>query len=159
MPIHIILLFLCSSLFYKKHPEPTFYSSKCTFCNELCTTFFIVKVALIIRLYSILKAPSPKIRGGILTSFTSCTRLGIAFPSTMRLQGSVMRLKLREECPYSELFWSVFSLIRTEYGEILLVSPYSIQMRENTDQNNFEYGHFFCSVKQFRIMSITSSIN
>ena len=26
---------------------------------------------------------------------------------------------LREKCPYSELFWSVFSRIRTEYGEIL----------------------------------------
>ena len=25
---------------------------------------------------------------------------------------------LREKCPYSELFWSVFSRIRTEYGEI-----------------------------------------
>ena len=29
------------------------------------------------------------------------------------------RLKtLREKCPYSELFWSVFSRIRPEYGEI-----------------------------------------
>ena len=26
---------------------------------------------------------------------------------------------LREKCPYSEFFWSVFSRIRTEYGEIL----------------------------------------
>ena len=25
---------------------------------------------------------------------------------------------LREKCPYSELFWSVFSRIETEYGEI-----------------------------------------
>ena len=25
---------------------------------------------------------------------------------------------LRKKCPYSELFWSVFSHIRTEYGEI-----------------------------------------
>ena len=31
-------------------------------------------------------------------------------------------------------FWSVFSRIRTEYGEILHISLYSIQMRENTDQ-------------------------
>ena len=28
-------------------------------------------------------------------------------------------LSLREKCPYSEFFWSVFSRIRTEYGEIL----------------------------------------
>ena len=43
---------------------------------------------------------------------------------------------LREKCPYSGLFWSVFSSIRS-------ISPYSVRMRENTDQNNFEYGHFF----------------
>ena len=49
---------------------------------------------------------------------------------------------LREKFPYSELFWSVFSRIRTEYGEILRISPYSVQMRENTDQNNSEYEHF-----------------
>ena len=36
---------------------------------------------------------------------------------------------LRKKCPYSELFWSVFSHIWTE-------------MRENEDQNNSEYRHF-----------------
>ena len=54
---------------------------------------------------------------------------------------------LREKCPYLELFWPVFSHIRTEYGEIQSIFahldwirteyfPYSVQMRENTDQNN-----------------------
>ena len=52
-----------------------------------------------------------------------------------------------EMCPYSELFWSVFSRIRTENGEILRISPYSVRIRENTDQNNSEYGHFLISVK------------
>ena len=32
------------------------------------------------------------------------------------------------------LFWSVFSRIRTEYGEILRISQYSVRMQENTDQ-------------------------
>ena len=50
-----------------------------------------------------------------------------------------------EKCPYSELFWSVFSHIRTEYGEILRISPYSVRMRQNMDQNNSEYGHSLCS--------------
>ena len=27
-------------------------------------------------------------------------------------------ISLRKKCPYSELFWSVFSRIRTEYGEV-----------------------------------------
>ena len=37
---------------------------------------------------------------------------------------------------FLELFWSVFSHIRTEYGEI----------RSNVDQNNFEFGHLLRSV-------------
>ena len=48
---------------------------------------------------------------------------------------------LRKTCSYSELFYSVFSRIRTEYEEIRSISP-SVRMRENTDQNNSEYGHF-----------------
>ena len=49
----------------------------------------------------------------------------------------------REKCPYSEFFWSVFSRIRIEYGEI----QNSIRMRKNTDRKNSEYGHFSHSVK------------
>ena len=55
-------------------------------------------------------------------------------------------LTLREKCPYSELFWHVFSHIRTEYGEIRSVSPYSVRMRENKEQDNCKYGHFLRSV-------------
>ena len=51
-------------------------------------------------------------------------------------------LSLRKKYPYSELFWSVFSRILTEYGDIRSISQYSVQMRENTDQNNYDYGHF-----------------
>ena len=49
---------------------------------------------------------------------------------------------LRKKFPYSELFWSVFSRIRTVYGEIRSISRYSVRMQENTDQNNSKYGHF-----------------
>ena len=52
---------------------------------------------------------------------------------------------LREKCTYSEFFWSVLSHIRTEYGEIRSISLYSVRMRENKDQKNFEYEHFTCS--------------
>ena len=31
-------------------------------------------------------------------------------------------------------FWSVFSCIRIEYGDLRSKSPYSIQIQENTDQ-------------------------
>ena len=33
-------------------------------------------------------------------------------------------------------FWSVFSRIRTKYRDILFVFPYSLRLRENTDQKN-----------------------
>ena len=32
---------------------------------------------------------------------------------------------MREKCPHSQYFW-----------------PYSVRMRENTDQKNYKYGHF-----------------
>ena len=51
----------------------------------------------------------------------------------------------RKKRPYSELFWSVFFRIQTEYGEILSISSYSVRMREKTDQDNSEYEHFLCS--------------
>ena len=56
-----------------------------------------------------------------------------------------MSHSLREKCLYSELLWSVFFRIRTEYGEALRISLYSVRMRENMDQNNSEYRHFLRS--------------
>ena len=55
---------------------------------------------------------------------------------------SVQFIALHGKCPYSELFWPVFSRIRTEYGEMLRTCPYSVRMRENKVQNNSEYLHF-----------------
>ena len=55
----------------------------------------------------------------------------------------------RKKRPYSELFWSAFSRIRTDYGEIRRISPYSVQIRKNADQNNSEYRHFSCSELNF----------
>ena len=45
--------------------------------------------------------------------------------------------------PYSELFWSTFSGIRAEYGEIRSSSSYSVRMWKNVDQNNSKYRHFY----------------
>ena len=41
---------------------------------------------------------------------------------------------------------ALFSRIRTEYGEILRIYPYSVRMRENKDQKNSEDGHFLRSL-------------
>ena len=49
---------------------------------------------------------------------------------------------LREKCPYSQIFWFVFSCIWIEYRKILRISPYSDQMRGNADLKNSDYRHF-----------------
>ena len=49
---------------------------------------------------------------------------------------------MRKKCSYSELFWSVFSCILTEYGEIQSISLCSFRLQGNTDRNSSEYGHF-----------------
>ena len=43
-------------------------------------------------------------------------------------------MSLREKCPKRSFFWTVFSRIWTEYGEILRIYPYSVGIRENTNQ-------------------------
>ena len=60
---------------------------------------------------------------------------------------------LREKSPYSELFWSAFPGMWTEYEEALRISPYSVRMRENADQNNSEYGRFLRSKYNLKISS------
>ena len=40
-------------------------------------------------------------------------------------------------------FWSVFSRIGTEYGEILRISPYSGRMLENADQKRLRIWTLF----------------
>ena len=63
-------------------------------------------------------------------------------------------ITLRKTCPYLELFWSVFPSTWTDKGEILSISPYSVQTRENMDQKNSEYGHFSSSVKTARFSTL-----
>ena len=48
-------------------------------------------------------------------------------------------------------FWSVFSCIWTEYGYLTRKSPYSVQMRENTDHKNSVLGQFSCSGSWIRL--------
>ena len=59
-----------------------------------------------------------------------------------RVLSSEQKHTLREKSPYSEFFWSVFSCILTEYGEMRFISLHPVRMRENTDQKTSEYRHF-----------------
>ena len=53
---------------------------------------------------------------------------------------------LHEMYPYTQFFWSVFSHIRTEYGEILPISPYSVRMREKIRTRKSTSTHNFYTV-------------
>ena len=55
-------------------------------------------------------------------------------------------LTMSKKCSYSDLLWSAFSNIWTEYGGIRNISLYLVRMQENADQNNSEYGLFSRSV-------------
>ena len=70
------------------------------------------------------------------------------------LKLKIKMLIMRKKCPYSELFRSAFSRIRTEHGEIRNISSYSVRMWQNADQNNSEYGHFSHSGTCTRILLI-----
>ena len=77
--------------------------------------------------------------------FRTCQKFMIELFRKKMLAANYFSKENIEHCvksPYLELFWSAFSSIRTEYGEIRSISPNSVQMRENADQNNSEYGHF-----------------
>ena len=43
-------------------------------------------------------------------------------------------------------FWSVFFCIRTEYGDLLRKSPYSVRIQENTEQKKTPYLDTFHAV-------------
>ena len=58
---------------------------------------------------------------------------------------------MRTKYQFSEFFWSAFSRIWTVY---------SVQMRENTDQKNSEYGHFSRSAKSYYLsLCLTLSLS
>ena len=54
----------------------------------------------------------------------------------------MISLVLRQKCPYCEVFWSILPRIWTECGEILRISPYSVQMQRNTDQKTLNTDTF-----------------
>ena len=40
---------------------------------------------------------------------------------------------------YGDFLWSIFSHIRTEYGDLLVKFPFSLRMRKNRDQKKAPY--------------------
>ena len=76
---------------------------------------------------------------------------GFSFSRNCSIVSYSSTYALRKKCPYSELFWSAFSRVF-----LLRISPYSVRMRGNAEQNNSECGHFLRSDACSRMASITS---
>ena len=72
----------------------------------------------------------------------SCMCSNVSHISTAEKLDQNEMLTWRKKCPNSEFFWSVFSRIRTEYGEIVSISNAGKYRPENS-----EYGHFSRSAK------------
>ena len=58
-------------------------------------------------------------------------------------------------------FWSVFSRIWTKYGKIQSISPYSVHMRENTNQKKLRiWAHFMqCTITVKFILLVFVRVN
>ena len=66
------------------------------------------------------------------------------FHNTLHTEHCVKSVQIRS------FFWSLYSRIRTEYGEILRISSYSIRMREYRDQKKLRIWTHFTQWKQLK---------
>ena len=62
-----------------------------------------------------------------------------------------LNYSLREKCPYSELFWPVFSRIWTKYGEIRSIYAYLVRMRELRTRISLNMDTFHAVIDIFKI--------
>ena len=53
-----------------------------------------------------------------------------------------------------DFFWSVFSCIRTKYGDLLSKSPYSVRIQENTGQKKTAYLDTFQAVVEAALFGV-----
>ena len=116
------------------------FSDRCTSLSKLLVDYFPTYVKNLWFIY-------------FYTFYATFWDFSKSFPSSI-----AWRPTLRKKCPNSELFWSVYSCIRTKYREIFRISPCSVWTLENTDQNNSEYKHFSRGAILQWIMSAVSGL-
>ena len=76
---------------------------------------------------------------------------------------SLFKLNLFSYCVKSvqirSYFWSIFSCIRTEYGDLRNKSPYSVRMQQNMDQKQLRIWTAFTQCLIFAFVSNGSNIS
>ena len=94
------------------------------------------------------------INDALLLKRVKCNYSGLIFNTFSFCAGKFLSIMcactLREKHPYSEFFWSVFSRIRTEYGEIRSIQSKcgKIRTRKYSVSEHFSYSeHFPCFMK------------
>ena len=88
--------------------------------------------------------------------FKAKKQISVIDPSAFPRRSSIF--PLRQKFPYSEFFGSAFFRIRTECGQILRISPYSVRMVANMAQKFSQHGHFSRTV-QFEESKISALQN
>ena len=84
----------------------------------------------------------------LITNKQSCMNLKIEnINIENRTCERLLEVHCVKKCLFSEFFWSVFSRIWTEYGEIPSVSPYSVRMQETTARKTPNTDTFHAVVK------------
>ena len=96
-----------------------------------------------VKTFSFSLLQTKKLFSSVQSCFTLQTRIKTikcpsVFTSTLVLGTNHCMKIVQTRCS----FWSAFSCIRTEYGDLLRKSSYSVQIQENTDQKNYAFGHF-----------------
>ena len=115
---HLPLLFLIFHWLIRSFQQKVF-----SFSFHLCFSIFLTVIKMIFAEVVSKKVCCPIILFSLLPYFG--------------------RFPLCKICPYSEFFWSAFFRIWTEFGDLLSDSLYSVQVWENMDQKNSEYGTFY----------------
>ena len=80
------------------------------------------------------------------------------------VQNGLTVTALREKCSNTEFFWSVFSRIRTEYGDLLRKSLYCVNLRIQSEygkmrtRKNLVFGHFSNSAGKLDFVSCLNTL-
>ena len=124
--------------------------------RKLCC---LSSLCYLIKSFNIQGCSNKQGRGQQFSKLTEILRIGTKLAFYTGTPFPVTSVHCMKSDQIQSYFWSVFSGIQTEYGEILRISRCSVRMRENTDQKNSEYEHFLRSVQKSYIKARKTSFS
>ena len=131
-----------NKVFFVKPPE-TFITKANRNKHLRSTVFFHVNFILQNRVFPDKNLEQAKRYTQSFLTRITFSRCWLSSVCTTQYQENLVPLRLHEYFPITEFFWSVFSHIRSEYGEKRSISPYSVRIRENTYQKKLRIWTLF----------------